>query len=473
MIFIYKRNAKRWYKHADFILLDVIIMVLSLLAAYCIRYQDLSVFEPSVYRETMLELGLASMLSSVILNSYHNILKRGFWIEFKCTVIHVSLSLGLLLTMFFFRQAPDYTSRKVIFFTFGIGLVCSYLGRIIWKHFVLVSLKHFSENRKVFLVTSEADAEAALKQLKENALDFQISGLAFLDRDAKGENVGSFEIICNLNEVIDFVVRNVIDEVFFCAGKDILLPDKIISECQEMGITTHVRIELPKKSGEISYVEGIGGFDFITTSMKVATKRQLLVKRLMDIVGGLVGCIITGLLCLYVVPKIKKAEPGPAFFSQTRIGKHGREFKIYKFRSMYLDAEKRKKELMDQNEMNGVMFKINQDPRILPGIGEFIRSTSIDEFPQFFNVLKGDMSLVGTRPPLPSEVVQYDLKHFQRLAVKPGITGLWQASGRNQIVDFDEIVKLDSRYIREWNIGMDIRILLKTVWVVLKKEGAS
>ena len=159
------------------------------------------------------------------------------------------------------------------------------------------------------------------------------------------------------------------------------------------------------------------------------------------------------------------------FFSQERVGRNGRKFKIYKFRSMYPDAEERKKELMEKNKMQGLMFKMDDDPRIIP-IGKFIRKTSLDEFPQFFNVLKGDMSLVGTRPPTVDEYEQYETHHRVRLAAKPGLTGMWQVSGRSDIVDFEEVVALDKKYIEEWNIGLDIRILLETVKVVLTGKGS-
>ena len=138
-----------------------------------------------------------------------------------------------------------------------------------------------------------------------------------------------------------------------------------------------------------------------------------------------------------------------------------------------MDAEEGKKELIDQNEMQGLMFKMENDPRILKGIGKFIRDTSIDEFPQFWNVLKGDMSLVGTRPPTLEEYELYEMHHLKRLSIKPGITGMWQTSGRSDITDFEEVVKLDTQYIVNWSITMDIKLLLKTILVVLKKEGAK
>ena len=219
-------------------------------------------------------------------------------------------------------------------------------------------------------------------------------------------------------------------------------------------------------------------------SLLRAIKLQLLGKWLLDILGGLVGCVVTGLLALVIGPMIYIKSPGPIFFKQTRVGKNGKLFKMYKFRSMYMDAEARKAELMAQNRVGGgLMFKLDYDPRIIgcqklpdgtvkKGLGNFIRDWSIDEFPQFFNVLKGDLSLVGTRPPTVDEWEKYELHHRARLAIKPGITGMWQVSGRSNITDFEEVVKLDKQYISEWSIGLDFRILLKTILVVLGKDGS-
>lgn len=214
-------------------------------------------------------------------------------------------------------------------------------------------------------------------------------------------------------------------------------------------------------------MEKVGNYTVLTTSINYASTRQLMLKRLMDIAGGLVGCIFTGIICIFVGPAIYIASPGPIFFAQERVGKNGKKFKMYKFRSMYMDAEERKAELMKDNKLgDGKMFKLDFDPRvignkILPdgthktGIGDFIRRTSLDEFPQFFNVLRGDMSIIGTRPPLISETNLYELHHRARLAIKPGITGMWQVSGRSDITDFEEVVRLDKEYITNWNIGLD------------------
>ena len=223
--------------------------------------------------------------------------------------------------------------------------------------------------------------------------------------------------------------------------------------------------------------------EIIITSQDLHKPIYEFFKRILDVICSVVALIVLSPAFLVTALAVR-SDGGPAFYKQTRVGKNNTHFEMYKFRSMYMDAEERKAELMKDNKLgDGKMFKLDFDPRVIgnkvlpdgtrkTGIGDFIRRTSIDEFPQFFNVLKGDMSIVGTRPPLISETNLYELHHRARLAIKPGITGMWQVSGRSDITDFEEVVRLDKEYIENWDIGLDIKILLKTVMVVAKKDGS-
>lgn len=214
------------------------------------------------------------------------------------------------------------------------------------------------------------------------------------------------------------------------------------------------------------------GHPMATFSPIIQNYKSLVIKRAFDIFASFFGCLISLPIILIVAIPLKLESKGPLFFKQNRVGKNGRIFKMYKLRSMYNDAEKRKAELMENNQMNGLMFKMDNDPRITK-VGKFIRKTSIDELPQFFNVLKGDMSLVGTRPPTVDEFEQYENHHKRRLSMRPGITGMWQTSGRSNIKDFEKIVELDLQYIDNWSLGLDVKLLLKTVGVVFRKDGAE
>lgn len=200
-------------------------------------------------------------------------------------------------------------------------------------------------------------------------------------------------------------------------------------------------------------------------------KSYLIAKRTMDIIGAMIGLISLSWLFLIVAVLIKLEDPkGPVFFKQIRVGKDGKQFYMYKFRSMVIDAEKRLKELLNYNEVSGAMFKMKNDPRVTK-VGKFIRKTSIDELPQLWNVLKGEMSLVGPRPPLPREVAQYTEYDKQRLLVTPGCTGLWQVSGRSN-VGFEKMVELDLEYIRERSIFLDLKIIFKTIFVLFGSKDA-
>ena len=239
-----------------------------------------------------------------------------------------------------------------------------------------------------------------------------------------------------------------------------------------MGVVCHNCVERFGFEIPCNSVGKFAGMPVMTYVMTGMDYRRMMIKRLMDIVGGSIGALITLLFTPFVALAIKLESKGPVFFSQVRIGKNGRRFKMYKFRSMYIDAEERKKELMAQNEVKGLMFKMDNDPRITK-VGQFIRKTSIDELPQFFNVLKGDMSLVGTRPPTVDEFEQYNIYYRRRLSITPGLTGMWQVSGRSDIKDFDDVVKLDLKYIDEWSLRQDVKILIQTVGVVLFGKGSK
>ena len=253
----------------------------------------------------------------------------------------------------------------------------------------------------------------------------------------------------------------------------------------ETGVVVHLGIAQEFETiGSKQIFERMGDYAVMTTTINYVTAKQAFLKRMLDIVGGLVGTFFTGVLFVFIAPAIFISSPGPIFFKQERIGKNGKRFKMYKFRSMYRDAEERKKELMEKNRIkDGMMFKLDFDERIIgnkimpngekkTGIGDFIRRTSLDEFPQFINVLKGDMSLVGTRPPTVDEWEKYELHHRARLSIKPGITGMWQTSGRSNITDFEEVIRLDTEYIKNWTPGLDIRILLKTVVSIVSRKGS-
>lgn len=289
-----------------------------------------------------------------------------------------------------------------------------------------------------------------------------------VDEAHKDDYIGSLD---NLEELIR---THNIDQIYIIQKHSEELPftQRYVDLCIDMGVTVRLIVDFYKRRRANSYVSTVGTYPVITYHTITLNSYEQLIKRCMDIAGGLVGCILSAPIMLVTAIAIKLDSPGPVFFKQTRVGQNGRQFKIYKFRSMYIDAEERKKELMAQNEIEGgVMFKMKDDPRITR-VGKVIRKLSIDELPQFFNVLGGSMSLVGTRPPTLDEVEKYKRNQWRRISIKPGLTGMWQVSGRSKIQSFDEIVELDTEYIDNWSLMLDIKLILKTVLVLLKHDDA-
>ena len=483
---MYKKSPQGWLKHWDFILLDIICLQLAFVVAYFARQGLGNPYSDRVYRTVALVFVLCQIAVMFLSQSYQGILKRGYYIEFTKTAKHVLLVMLLSVFYLFATQQGTSYSRLTLLYTAFLYLCFSYLGRIWRKGYVLRKNAISEKEKSMVVVASRAEIEETIEKLMEGPIqDFSIRGIVFLDKDpVEIKEISGIPVVGNIDTVGEYLCHEWVDEVFVKISEAEPYPQKLIDEIITMGLTVHLSLgEMEKSLSGKNFVEKIGGYSVITSSINTTSPKQMLYKRLMDIAGGIVGSLITLILIAIIGPMIYIKSPGPIFFSQVRIGKNGKKFKIYKFRSMYMDAEERKAELMSQNKMDGLMFKMDYDPRIIgsekkdkngnpKGIGNFIRKTSLDEFPQFWNVLKGDMSLVGTRPPTVDEWEQYELHHRSRMSIKPGITGMWQASGRSDITDFEEVVRLDTEYIQNWSIGLDFRILLKTVTSVLKSEGS-
>lgn len=472
---MYRKSPGGWVKHFDFILFDLICLESSYFFAYVIRHGSTDLFRDIVYRNMFIVLFFIQILVVFFFESFKNILKRGYYREFLATVQHVVLVILISSFYLFLMQEGNIYSRATMILTGVIYFVMTYIVRISWKHYLTSRNLWREGNRSLLIITVKPMIHSVLENIrKDNYEGFRMAGFVLCDEDMAGETIDGISIVANMSTVAEYVCREWIDEVFIDLPENMPLCEERINQFVAMGVTVHLKLaKVTNIRGQKQFVERLGSYTVLTTSVNMMSARQLFIKRAMDICGGLVGCIGMGLLALFIGPAICIKSPGKIFFSQVRVGKNGRKFKLYKFRSMYPDAEKRKKELMEQNRVSdGRMFKMEADPRIIKGIGHFIRKTSLDEFPQFWNVLKGDMSLVGTRPPTVDEWEKYELHHRARLAIKPGITGMWQVSGRSEITDFEEVVKLDTEYIENWSIGLDLRLLLKTVLVVLKGSGS-
>lgn len=408
------------------------------------------------------------------------IMKRSHWNELRVVITDNFYMVMALTFILFAFKLGDNSSRKFYILFFLFNTLTMYLGRLMIKTLLF---RHYGkpENRKRLLICAcDSNVLNVMNQVvNANLYDYDVSAIAVMYVHGKvelnqvGRNENGSYLWSNPDGLTEYLKKEVVDEALLslptmCREK---LND-LIRRLEALGIVVHITVNTFGMDEKEKAIENFGVYRVLTYCPRIFEPVELFLKRAMDIAGGLAGILFTLVLSIFVVPAIYLESPGSVIFKQTRIGRNGRQFSIYKFRSMYMDAEERKKELMAQNQMDGLMFKMKDDPRITK-VGKFIRKTSIDEFPQFFNVLKGDMSLVGTRPPTLDEFMQYEEHHKRRLSLKPGITGMWQVSGRSEIQNFEDVVKLDLEYIDNWSIWLDCRILVQTVLVVLMHRGAE
>lgn len=470
---MYEEKKGSYSKHLDFIILDFMMLQMTLILAYVIRFDVSLAYKDVRYLQIGVILGFFDIVTMYFLQSYKGVLKRGYIKELRATIMHVTMVVALTIIYSFLSGTGSSISRIMMIQIWGGGIGILFVSRIILKRWVQKNINHHKGTRHVVLVSTADTVGETMQAIKAVTYrDYRITKIILVGDSQGLEEYLGISIIPYGCDTLQQIKTSVVDEIFINLPAEVMIPQGLLEGCYEMGITVHMNLIQRHHEVGAKVVGDFAGYTVLTSGMKIATPGQILLKRMTDILGGLIGTLMTGLLTLILGPIIYLKDPGPIFFSQTRIGKNGRRFKIYKFRSMYMDAEARKKELMAQNEMQGLMFKMENDPRILPGIGNIIRDWSLDEFPQFINVLRGEMSLIGTRPPTVDEWEQYENHHRKRLAIKPGITGMWQVSGRSDIKDFEDVVALDAQYITEWTLGLDIKILLKTVLVVLGRDGS-
>ena len=469
---MYREEKRSWMKHLDFTILDFIMLEVAMIAAYAWRFDTAWLFHEDIYQRIAVIALLVDICVSFVAESYTGILRRNKYQELRHTIAHCSIVFGGVLVYLYATKTSVYYSRQMLFAFWAFFMALSYIGRVFLKRSIRRK-KLMDKNKAHMTVVSDSIlVEECLYEIAHNKYtDFKVDGVVVIDKDMRGQEIQGIPVVASADSFMEYLRTNVVDEVYI-NGNTRTSSEALATQLVEMGVTVHISLIHTKQMVPNRRIENYGDYIVLTSSMHIANARQLFVKRLADIVGALVGLILTFFAFLIFAPIIKIQSPGPIFFKQVRIGKNGRRFNFYKFRSMYVDAEERKAELMKQNEMQGNMFKMENDPRIIP-IGHFMRKYSIDELPQFWNVLKGDMSLVGTRPPTEDEFEQYENHHKARLGIRPGLTGMWQVSGRSDITDFEEVVALDTEYISNWTLGLDAKLLFKTIGVVLTGKGSK
>lgn len=406
---MYRKNSSGWVKHIDFILLDLLCVQLAFYISYVLRQGDWNPYVIPLYRNMAIFVMLADMIIIFLFEGYKGVLRRGYYIEFTYAAKQAIMLLLLASLYLISVQDGNAYSRMALFAMGIIYLVLTYIVRILWKKILKQRMKAGGDASLVLVTTSKI-ARKVVHSLKEkNYGMYQLTGIVILDCKMTGEKIEGIPVVADKEHAAEYLLQMWVDEVFINVDATEPYPQELIDRCTEMGLTIHLNLaKVSDTGGGKQSVERMGDYTVLTTSLNFMTMKQAFMKRTIDIAAGIVGCLATAIIYIFIAPAIYIISPGPIFFSQERVGKNGKTFKMYKFRSMYMDAEARKAELMKENKMgNNLMFKMDFDPRIIgnkilpdgtkkTGIGQFIRSTSLDEFPQFWNVLKGDSGIIGT-----------------------------------------------------------------------------
>ena len=456
-------------------LLDILCIVASVPAAYFLRdVLPVNARGPLVplsdYWPFLAVTLLLWIAGAWFFRVYESFRTRSVWPEIgRIAKALVAMALFQIAAIFFLRLHED-VSRLFFGTYFALAFVFLAGNRFVLRR-VAYSVRRSGHNLRIFAVVGSGDLARDVVQTIEEHPEW---GLQFAGHVLDAQGVGNprpelvLGTIAQLGQILD---DNVIDEVIFAVPRERLAHvEGAFRLCQEQGANARFCLDLFDVNGAHVALGQMDGLPMLSFSSAPTDEVALLFKRAFDVVSSTVAVLLLSPAFIATAIAVKLDSPGPVFFRQTRVGRNGRPFKMLKFRSMHVDAEARLESLRAQNEATGPVFKMRNDPRVTR-VGAFIRRTSLDELPQFLNVLTGEMSIVGPRPPVPAEVKQYQRWQRRRLSVKPGITCTWQVSGRSNI-SFDQWMKLDLEYIDTWSLWQDIQICCRTVPAVLLSRGA-
>jgi exopolysaccharide biosynthesis polyprenyl glycosylphosphotransferase len=464
---------------AGLVVSDIILINVAFAIAYWIRYdlQWLRAVDPAYLVPFSVFIPFALILTVLLILIYRQEglyrLRRGTsWFDEAYAILNGTTTGIVFMVVLVFISRPTFYSRLIFFYAGALIVVLLSLSRLI-KNMAVRRLRHegIGVARAIIVGAGEVGRTVMRTIVAHPELGYQIAG--FVDDDpAKGTvDIGRFKGLGSLDNLPHLVQDEAIDEVI------ITLPWQyhrkimaIMAQCERQNVRARIVPDLFQMTLSRMSITEMAGIPFIGVKQTTISGVSRLVKRGIDVAFSLLFLTLAMPLMGLIALTIKLDSPGPVFFRQERVGKGGRHFTCHKFRSMIVGAEEQKGLLQDLNEADGPIFKIRDDPRITR-VGRWLRRFSLDEFPQFYNVFRGDMSLIGPRPPLPEEVAQYQPWHMRRLEIAPGITGLWQVSGRSELL-FDEMALLDIYYAEQWTPALDIKIFLRTIPKVIFGDGA-
>ncbi len=458
---------------------DGILITLAFFLAYAIRKNLINYFFPyNLYFIKEYVWILIAVLMIWIPTMYALKMYESFRLRKIREILRIVFQSAFLtfsvFSMFSYVFKMEHISRSFVglFFLISIVLIC------IHKIIMIILFRNLRAQghnfRNILVIGTGPRAIKFVKYLdKHKELGLKVVGLIDEDQSKVGNAIENYKVLGTFDDLLPVLKDRVVDYAVFIVPRSSLNKiENALVQCELVGVTASVAMDLFNLNFTVGKETNLMGIPMITFEMTPHSVTAVVVKRMIDIVISALALIIISPVYLAIAILIKATSPGPVYFVQERCGLNNRRFKLYKFRTMVVDAESKLDDLLAYNEVKGHAFKMDNDPRITK-IGNFLRTFSLDELPQLWNVLLGDMSLVGPRPPLPREVKQYDPWHQRRLSMRPGITCLWQVGGRSRITDFDQWVKMDLEYIDNWSVSLDVKILLKTIPAVLSTRGAK
>ncbi|MGC1424411.1 MAG: sugar transferase [Terracidiphilus sp.] len=409
------------------------------------------------------------VVTSRRLNLYSPTRLNSFLNEQRLTV-QVCFTSGLLLTGTLYLLRAEDIPRGIVILTLILVTVSLCLRRLIYRTLLYRRFERGQDTRNVLIVGTGPEAHALRHHLERiRHLGYTFKGFIEFPNSSPQMISSSGDVVGTLDTLFQLARKQFVDEIFFTTPCERSFVQDVLEKSRMHGVDLRVVPDLYAGLAWNSPIEYIGQFPTIPLHRGQVPELGFIFKRVLDVIFSILFFLILSPFLIVIAIAIKLESHGPVFYASERIGKKGRVFRCYKFRTMVRDAEKRRTEIMHMNERDGVLFKITNDPRITR-LGRILRKYSLDELPQFFNVLRGDMSVVGPRPPIASEVMEYKPSHLRRLDVTPGITGLWQVQGRRD-PSFDSYVSLDVAYIEKWNLWLDLKIILRTIGVVFSGTG--
>ena len=470
---------RHWLLVTALVVSDIILINVAFAIAYWIRYnlQWLRAVDPAYLVPFSVFIPFALILTTLLILTYRREglyrLRRGTsWFDELYAIVNGTTTGIVIMVVLVFVSRPAFYSRLIFFYAGALIVGLLSLSRLV-KGMVMRRLRRrgIGVARAIIAGAGEVGRTVMRTMVAHPELGYQIVG--FVDDDpAKGTtDIGRFKGLGSLDNLPHLVQDEAIDEVI------ITLPWQyhrkimaIMAQCERENVRARIVPDLFQMTLSRMSITEIAGIPLIGVKQVSIRGVNRLIKRGIDIVFSLLLLVLAAPLMGLIALAIRLDSPGPAAFGQERVGQGGKRFTCYKFRSMTMDAEEQKELLRDLNEADGPIFKIKEDPR-RTRVGRWLRRFSLDEFLQFYNVLRGEMSLIGPRPALPEEVAQYQPWHMRRLEVAPGITGLWQVSGRSDL-PFDEMALLDIYYVEQWSLSLDLKILLRTIPTVIFGDGA-